>query len=595
MRLLTPLILIVVIIASLLYYTLQQGEANSASIATTLGERARGGLVNAPIDETKSPNVNPRVGKAVLRGRAIDPAGKPVAGARILCERRTLAGGDPFAPPPGGSRWVAETSATGDFEISGMPAGGFAVLASTETHTGVGTVTTAEGGAIAEVLLALQPVARFEGTITLPDDRPAEGAVIAPLGQGGSADFRFFPARANSQGQYTFSYLPKLPATFLIKRHGYAPKLVEGILPESHNTEIVLEEGVYLKGEVRESGTGVLLPQVKVALREQGLGIEATSTTTDANGEFHFEHLRRAVYTLDLVPDRYVLAGQLPVIDLGGESTPPPVLQAERAGGLRGRVVDLSGQKGRAAVPVVALLGTRRFQTLTDTSGYYLFRALPPGDYRIALDKTGGLAPGAAADTVGVVAGQQVNGPTLTAPTLASVRGRVVDDADRAAAGANVYLSLDGTETPHLATATDADGFFTLDGVDQEANVRVWASRMGRISVAYGPVRVGSAGISELNFVLDMSATAAIRGMVRNAAGTPVAALEVQCLSSDTSLEHPASTHTGTDGAFAFLGLRPGSYRLAAGPAIADIAGSTAHRVDLADGEQRDQVVLTIP
>jgi len=171
----------------------------------------------------------------------------------------------------------------------------------------------------------------------------------------------------------------------------------------------------------------------------------------------------------------------------------------------------------------------------------------------------------------------------------------VLDDADHAAQAANVYLSLDGSETPHHATATDADGFFTLEKIDQEASVRVWASRMGRASVAYGPVRVGSAGIVDLNFVLNMTTTAAIRGQVRDASGATKPGVEVKCLASDTSLQRPYATTTRHDGSYAFEELRPGSYRIAAGPAVADLSGPTAHRVDLADGEQRSDVALTIP
>ena len=152
-----------------------------------------------------------------------------------------------------------------------------------------------------------------------------------------------------------------------------------------------------------------------------------------------------------------------------------------------------------------------------------------------------------------------------------------------------------GSETPHLATSTDADGFFVLENVAQEATVRVWAKRMGRTSVAYGPVRVGSAGMEDLNFVLNMTATAAIRGQLRDASGAAKPGVEVRCLAGDTSLQHPFATTTRHDGTFVFEGLRPGNYRIATGTAVEDVSGPNAYRVDLADGEQRADVALTIP
>lgn len=597
MRLLTPLVLIVVVIALLLYYTMQRGQEDDAGFLREAASRNNAHLAMAAPDEAKSPNVNPKLGKAVLRGRAIDTLGRPVAGARVVCERRSVDLGDPFAPVPGGSRWVAQTDVQGGFECTALPVGGFALLLSTERLTGSGTASTGDSGGVAEVLVTLQPVARFEGKVKWRDGRDAEGAQVAPVASGDDAStaFRYFPARVNSLGEFAFTYLPQAPTSFLVKRSGAALALVEGVQPGVRNLVIELSEGATLRGEVREADTNQLLPQVKVAVREQALGMEAATVTTNANGEFSVANLRPATYEIDIVPDRYVLSGQRVLAALGGDSATELVtMHAERAGMLRGRVVDLSRQKGCAAVAVVAHLGDRAFPITTDSSGYYQFRALPAGDYRVGIDNTSNLAPGQA-PTVTVVPGQMANGPELIAPALASIRGRVLDDADHAAQAANVYLSLDSSETPHLSTATDADGFFIFAEVDQEAMVRVWASRMGRTSVAYGPVRVGSAGITDLNFVLNMTTTAAIRGQVRNAGGAAVPATEVYCLSGDTSLKQPLRTRTATDGRFAFLGLRPGNYRLAAGKAVADLNGPTSYRVDLADGEIRNDVELSVP
>jgi hypothetical protein len=587
MRLILFLVLIVALIAGMLYYADQRSQLESG-----LKTAIAGGAQHAAAPAESTANMNPNLGRQILRGHVTDANGAPVARARVLCERRALDNADPFAPSLGGARWTAETGADGAFAFTTLPEGGFAVLAMSGALAGAATASTRIGGAIAETIITLAPVAAFAGKAVLGNGKPAESAGIAPVpcGPGEDGAFQYFPARANTLGQFTFSYLPARAACFLVKARGVAPVLLEGAEPGKKDISVVLNEGISLSGEVIEEGTDKYLPQVRVKIVEESFGIERYSLFSDANGEYTQDQLRPAAYLVSIDPDRYVLSGE-PVRVFCGEGAAPQkvTLRAARTGGVRGRVLDATGRKGMHGLTVIALGDRAQVSATTDTAGYYAIKALPAGAYRVAIDATAGLGQALELPAVDVAPGVTAQGPELRAPATAPVSGRVLDSADHPADGANVFLSFDGSETAHLAVHTGADGAFAFPAVDQAADVRVWARKMGQVSVAFGPVRVGTAGIKDLNFALNMTARAAIRGVVRRADGAPAAGVTVQCLSSDTSLTRPYESVTGPDGGFTFTGLRAGTYRLQGDPA------AEAHRVDLEDGQQLGGLELLKP
>lgn len=597
MRLILTLVAIVAAIAGLLYYAEQRNRPAQPDFAGGSAERPErktaGSAYGGRFAEAGA-RENPVLGDCVLRGVATDAAGAPVAGAQVICERRSLDDPDPFATPPGGSRWTAETATDGTFRIEHLPEGGVAVLVLGKTQVGA-TSATASEATIADALVTMWPAASFSGTVLADNGRPpntAQIAAIAPPGSGREA-FRYFFERANSLGEFSFNYLPAAPVPFLVRAANHAPVLVSDVVPNAKDVAVDLNKGLTLRGEVSEAETGKLLAGVKVLLTEQALGAEHYTAVTDGNGEYRFELLRPARYWLDIAPERYVRPG--PPLDIHPTDytdTLAPTIKVTRTGAVRGRVMDLAGKKGAGGVGVFAENAGGRTVAVSDAGGYYLLKPLVPGEYRVAV--LGGATPGEEAPAVQVLSGQQAAGPQLVAPSTAELRGRVLDALDHPAAEANVFVSLDGSETAHFAAHTDADGHFVIHGVPQEALVRTWAARMGAVSVAYGPVRVGSAGLQDLAFVLNMTATAAIAGTAQDASGMPAPGTVVYCAASDSSLTAPMRAVAGPGGAFIFHGLRPGAYRLYAGspPSAADDGQSI--RADLADGQRLDGIVVTV-
>lgn len=590
MRLILTLIFIVALIAGLLYYADQRNQQELGTAPNAAQQRpAREGaaVTRAGKFAETTLNDNPVLGKGVLRGIARDAAGNPVAGAQVICERRTLGSPDPFAPAPGGSRWRSQTALDGSFSFNTLPEGGFAVLVLGERSVGAGAAATGDG-IIGEVVVAMYPAGNFAGVVRDEIDRVVSGVGVVALYPEGDPRhaFRYFFERTNSLGEFTFSYLPADNTTLLIQGRNSAAKLLEDVASGSTKYEIKLDAGLRLVGELRERDTDAPVAGAKVIIEDTRLDTGRRTTTTNGNGEYAFPHLYPARYRINLEPGQFVLSGHAPEAHPETQQTLGPlVLHAIRAGTLRGRVMDSTGKKGVANVAVVAENNEVRENATSDASGYYLLKSLPPGDY--AVHVAGGEVP---EERVRVASGAQASGPALQAPPKAAVRGRVLDELDHPAAIANVFISLDGSDTPHYTTHTDEAGNFEFPAIEQSATIRAWAMLMGKTSIAFGPVRVGSAGIQELNFVLNMTATAAIRGRVQDAGGVGLPGVTVHCLSSDTSLSRPYVATSAADGSFAFSGLRPGGYRLAAG--AGDVAGSNSYRADLEDGQQLEGVVL---
>lgn len=588
MRLILSLILIVALIAGLLYYADHRNQMEQdASNVSKRPARAGATAMRAGKYTESTINDNPVLGKNIVRGVARDSAGRPVANAQVVCERRTLDSDNPFAPAPGGSRWRTTTGGDGGFSFSTLPEGGFAVLVLTEESVGAGTAATG-GGAIGEMIITMYPPGTVDGVVHDALGRAVSGLAVTALYPPGDPRyaFRYFFERTNSQGEFEYTYLPAGTVTLLVQGRNSAPALLADAPMNGERLEIALDEGMQLSGEVRDVNTDALISGAKVTLEDTRQQTGTRTATTDGNGEFTFPNLYPARYRFGIEPGRYALAGRAPEAHPETQKTQGPVvLHAIQTGALRGRVVDASGEKGVENVIVAAESDAASQRVASRASGYYVIPSLPPGDYAVYV--AGTELPG---DRVPVKSGAQSQGPTLLAPAKAGVHGRVLDELDHPAAFANVYLSLDGSDTPHYTTHTDASGEFLFPAVEQSARIRAWAGLMGRTSIAFGPVTVGPAGIQDLNFVLNMTATAAIHGKVQDSSGVGLPGVAVQCLASDTSLVRPYRTVSAPDGSFAFTNLRPGNYRLGAGQG--DIAGDTSYRADLADGEQLEGVIL---
>ncbi len=117
--------------------------------------------------------VVPLVRSLVIKGTVVDGDGKPVAGAKIVLDAMTPAGGnhEDYA--------VAETDADGSFEVETSPDETPSIVAYHSGYApGVATVKTKKaGGAVARIVLT--PGGRVEGTVTRDGDRGKRAGAAA--------------------------------------------------------------------------------------------------------------------------------------------------------------------------------------------------------------------------------------------------------------------------------------------------------------------------------------------------------------------------------------------------------------------------------
>jgi hypothetical protein len=162
--------------------------------------------------------------------------------------------------------------------------------------------------------------------------------------------------------------------------------------------------------------------------------------------------------------------------------TPQPIVLAERAGRVAGRVVDQTGRP-IAGKPVeiwshglnpVAIDGKRAFRTADDGEFSVPPRLLAGSDYRVVV-RVAGTEPCYSA-SFELKRGEDYRVPDLVLRPLRTVEGRVRDRAGEPIVGARVMQAGDGPQ--RTETRTDEQGRFRLGGFRQ-GDVFVVASATG--------------------------------------------------------------------------------------------------------------------
>jgi large repetitive protein len=268
------------------------------------------------------------------------------------------------------------------------------------------------------------------------------------------------------------------------------------------------------------------------------------------------------------------------VLVRGGAAEPVTIALAPTAT-LAGRVVDAADGKALAGVRIVARSVGGEFLARSSPDGRYAMRGLSPQSYRVSAEDDR-FVPWSR--TVSVAAGQAETQdvPLTRGATLA---GRVMDEEGRPVEGASVMVARGGENVFRAfmrriegedAVRTGHDGSFRATrlapGENQRLDVRhdEYEERaVGGIALSPGGTRSG------LTVVLRHGL--AIRGVVKDEEGRPVAGAEVNLSSARTmragrggvqmSLIGPGNQvrrETGTDGRFEFRGLKAGDYTVSA-------------------------------
>ncbi|MBL8841473.1 MAG: carboxypeptidase regulatory-like domain-containing protein [Planctomycetes bacterium] len=593
-------------------FELRLGETRRVTIdaVADLGRCAEPRVVDLAKEAAPGPIELLLVDGAAVRGRVIDGAGAPIAGARVLAATRF----DPFAIFAAAGMEVrtpaeAITDGDGRFALDGIEPGlelqlsararGYAPSATQKVLAAPGAPTTVE--------LRLLRGARLVVTLQGPDGAPYPDATcrldpsdlkLDELSAGNDA-MRGTRRRTDRAGQATFSGLA--PGRYRA-RVDVAP-FVEAradvvVAPDSQEltATLLLTHGRELRGRVAaKDGTPIAGAHVSATeptslanVMKAATGAGRRFAEADAEGRFTLTGLPHAKLEVAARAKGYEEAK----VTIDAEATEVELALATR-GALEGIVLSrVTGKPLRAYV----LLLERRAQesaSMFDASAFAgmqeqrLAIASENGKFRLTGVAPGELRLGVVADGHGEWRGEWLRleegatkrGIIVSLAAEAVVTGRVVAaDGGRPLAGATLQRNrADQALLQQMVSrmlqspeaSCDADGRFRVGGLPAGSH-RFTVRCAGFVDGALPPVTL-AAGEQSADLLVELEAGATIWGVVRGSDGAPVAGASIMC--QDLARMAMQSVRSDASGTYRIEGLAAGNFALTRMPAELALGG----------------------
>jgi protocatechuate 3,4-dioxygenase beta subunit len=220
----------------------------------------------------------------------------------------------------------------------------------------------------------------------------------------------------------------------------------------------------------------------------------------------------------------------------------------------------------------------RELRASTADDGYYALGGLKAGEYSIQVSELVGYPRPNASSRVEIL----VNPPAETANVDFSfskgmtISGIVVDSQGVPVGDARVEAAINLGR--RFRAVSEADGTFTVMGLEAHTSYRLNAQKAGYGPGAAGPVELEAGHVSGIRIAL--SAPASIAGEVVNSAGEPVSDVIVMAQDQLRNLSVRAEP-TGSDGAFLIPDLSGGTYQMLVGPAGGNYMRGSRENLDV--------------
>jgi hypothetical protein len=496
---------------------------------------------------------------ARLRGRVVDDARKPVAGASV-------------SVIPGGSGVDALTDASGNFSTR------IAILRNqvmfvNATKRGYASGSTParrlkEGETLNDIIVTLPVGFPLQVRVIDGKRQPVTGVMVfvneedetfrsmAACEDPWQEDCHTTDAKGQvtlrvTEGQYGVSVMAPAGSDSVI-----APKRIaaQQITPKTSPLVIQVENGVAINGKVAYSD-GTLVPDVTIDLRGgSGMG---NRPEPSADGTFSITGLAPGKYTLTATTGDGHIA--TPPVEVTAPAA-NVVLTMPRGGRIEGRVVE-RGTLRPIADFVVAPTGPRQMfrspgeRETHSEDGAFVIENVPPGNTTIRVTARG-YVPGTRAD-IQVEDGRTVNGIDVQLERGAKLTGRVTAEGKPlAGVGVRVVsLSSPMAGGPN-AGSTDADGQYTIEGIPAGEPAFEFR-KQGYVSKRQN-VEITAAKEAHLDVELERGRD--LRGRVADKAGTAIEGASVSAFPSQGGESIQAVTTA--DGSFVLEGLGESRYNL---------------------------------
>lgn len=265
----------------------------------------------------------------------------------------------------------------------------------------------------------------------------------------------------------------------------------------------------------------------------------------------------------------------------------------------------------------------------TDATGHFQFGAVPPGEYRVGLDRTGFLSAGRmsqqdSSQSVSVSKGQQVDGLLFRMQPAGVIRGKIVDEDGDPLTGVTVIATTGSGQAINGSGPTNDLGEYRIAGlkpgryfiVAQGGGQAIPSDGRSESDRVYAPTffpgvmeKSGAATIDvhagdevEASFGLVATRTFSVRGQVSGLTPTNSQQRQNQGIGNialvrpDSQWAPPAWAQLMPDGRFNFTDVVPGTYRaivnlpngedsnLTPGTDIVEVRGSDVEGLRLAAG-----------
>jgi protocatechuate 3,4-dioxygenase beta subunit len=539
---------------------------------------------------------------AVLEGTVRDGVtGQPVPQARVEA-RQEMTLSLPWEPTAGVAQAV--TDAKGHFRLEGLGNGPQAVSARV-TGGDSGRKNGALPGRPADIYLF--PGATLSGTVWGPGNLRVSGAVVRA--EVDSPGFRTAPPPAVSDDQGRYEMVGVEAGSYrLVARHkDFAPELVAGVTVErggDAHADINLDKGTSVIGRL-VAGPEQTVPG-RVTIQEiDGQAVpwtlgEILRAEAAADGRFRLEMLPSGAHVLGVKAPGYSSKRVDVNVPSGGRDVDVGDVELETGLAIRGRVRDASGRPisganiiGQQARSMPAPYPT---PALSETDGSFVLAGLQPGSYRVSVTAQGY----AGADRPIEAGAEKVD---LVLSPAGSISGAVVDDTGRPVESFRVNASPARREAdapgtmimgPRNKIGNGTDGRFLIEDLAEGTYV-VAASAPGQSSANVSGVKV-SAGSTTDAGTIRLSAGGTVRGMVADAAGTPVAGAVITVRGPGRDYGSIGASPQGVSdpaGAFEVTGVPPATVEVSASHPNYAEGRVSGIDVDPAKGPAEARIVLS--